>query len=227
MKIVCDSCATKYSISDDKVRGKVFKIRCKKCSHIIVVRGTADASAPAPSPAAPEGGGWHLVVKGEQVGPLTEADIRGRISRGEINAETYIWKEGFADWLKLSAVPEFADSVSAEIGAGASAGVSGGGDPFADSRPVAAPATDDAFDQPSSSSGHGGGLFAAVDAAPSALAARAGSGSVDVSDAFAAPPAAARGGGGDLFAAASVAAPAEDSRRSGGHHDGGRVENLT
>ncbi len=39
MKIVCDSCGTKYSIADDKVRGKVFKIRCKKCSHIIVVRG--------------------------------------------------------------------------------------------------------------------------------------------------------------------------------------------
>ena len=52
MKIVCDSCGTKYSISDDKVRGKVFKIRCKKCSHIIVVRGTNEAAAAAPSPAA-------------------------------------------------------------------------------------------------------------------------------------------------------------------------------
>ena len=40
MKIVCDNCATKYSIADEKVRGKVFKIRCKKCSHIIVVKGT-------------------------------------------------------------------------------------------------------------------------------------------------------------------------------------------
>ena len=58
MKIVCDSCSTKYSISDDKVRGKVFKIRCKKCSHIIVVKGgeaqsrgpISVAPAPAPSP---------------------------------------------------------------------------------------------------------------------------------------------------------------------------------
>ena len=47
MKIVCDNCRTKYSIADEKVKGKVFKIRCKKCSHIIVVRGTNDA-APAP-----------------------------------------------------------------------------------------------------------------------------------------------------------------------------------
>ena len=47
MKIICDSCGTKYSISDDKVRGKVFKIRCKKCSHIIVVKGNAESAPPA------------------------------------------------------------------------------------------------------------------------------------------------------------------------------------
>ena len=112
MKIICDSCGTKYSISDDKVRGKVFKIRCKKCSHIIVVRGgeTAGPRRPRRRPRAVEGG-WHIVVDGEQVGPIPEADVRARIERGEINADTYIWKEGFADWVKLSAVPEFADLV--------------------------------------------------------------------------------------------------------------------
>ena len=39
MKIVCDNCGAKYSIADEKVAGKVFKIRCKKCTHVIVVRG--------------------------------------------------------------------------------------------------------------------------------------------------------------------------------------------
>src|SRR4029079_16133583 len=99
-------CGTKYSISDDKVRGKVFKIRCKKCSHIIVVRGTNDAAA---APAAATDGGWHLVVDGEQVGPVPEADIRGKLERNEITGDTYVWKEGFANWIKLSTVPEFAD----------------------------------------------------------------------------------------------------------------------
>ena len=73
MKIICDSCGTKYSISDDKVRGKVFKIRCKKCSHIIVVRGgeeAAEAAAPAVE------GGWHIVVVGEQIG---RASCRERV----------------------------------------------------------------------------------------------------------------------------------------------------
>jgi predicted Zn finger-like uncharacterized protein len=231
MKIVCDSCATKYSISDDKVRGKVFKIRCKKCSHIIVVRGTADASAPAPAAAAPEGGGWHIVIEGEQVGPLPEAEIRARLSRGEINADTYIWKEGFADWLKLAAVPEFADLVAPSAGE-ASGSVGINSDFFGDGQSSAArPAQEEADDGfghvASGGSGRNGGLFAAVDAASS----KAAGNSPDANDAFAAPAASRGGGGGDLFSA-HVAAPyaGEESRRSsagGANHDGGRVENLT
>src|SRR3954469_12820180 len=111
MKIVCDSCSTKYSISDDKVRGKVFKIRCKKCSHIIVVRGTgegAPASVEAPSDAV-----WHLVVDGDQVGPLAEAEVRARLARGEVPAENYVWKEGFSDWWRLVYVPELAGAGAA------------------------------------------------------------------------------------------------------------------
>ena len=50
MKIVCEACQAKYSIADEKVRGKVFKIRCKKCSHVIVVRGGGSAeTGSAPS----------------------------------------------------------------------------------------------------------------------------------------------------------------------------------
>ncbi len=54
MKIVCGSCGAKYSIADEKVKGKVFKIRCKKCGESIVVKGDApeQASEPASSPAA-------------------------------------------------------------------------------------------------------------------------------------------------------------------------------
>jgi predicted Zn finger-like uncharacterized protein len=56
MKFVCDRCHTRYSISDEKVRGKVLKIRCKTCSNIIVVREQTSveaknaAAAPRPAP---------------------------------------------------------------------------------------------------------------------------------------------------------------------------------
>jgi len=38
MKFSCDNCQTRYSIGDEKVRGKVLKIRCKTCGSIVVVR---------------------------------------------------------------------------------------------------------------------------------------------------------------------------------------------
>lgn len=47
MKFHCDRCKTKYSISDDRVRGKILKIRCKNCSAVITVReGGAAAQKP-------------------------------------------------------------------------------------------------------------------------------------------------------------------------------------
>jgi predicted Zn finger-like uncharacterized protein len=116
MKIVCDSCQAKYSIADEKVQGKAFKIRCKKCNHIIVVRSggapAADAAAePKPAPVEAQGT-WYIVVEGEQVGPLAESDIAARLARGEITGETLVWKEGLADWMQLSAVPELAQASS-------------------------------------------------------------------------------------------------------------------
>jgi predicted Zn finger-like uncharacterized protein len=38
MKFVCDRCQTKYSIPDERVRGKVLKVKCKTCANLITVR---------------------------------------------------------------------------------------------------------------------------------------------------------------------------------------------
>jgi TonB family protein len=145
MKIVCDACQAKYSISDDKVQGKVFKIRCKKCSNIIVVRGGATATEPAPPPAQEkdtrvydygyEGGGdqppagdesvWHVVINQDQVGPMTAVEVQQRFAAGEIDGETYAWREGFADWLPLAQVDTFAAFVAS--GSTTTAAAGGGG----------------------------------------------------------------------------------------------------
>jgi len=118
MKIVCDACQAKYSIADEKVQGKAFKIRCKKCNHIIVVRTGAERAAgvaaePKPAPAEAQGT-WYVVVEGEQVGPLAEPDIAARLARGEITSETLVWKEGLADWVKLSTVPELTQAPASQ-----------------------------------------------------------------------------------------------------------------
>ncbi|MDB4964841.1 MAG: glycine-rich protein [Myxococcales bacterium] len=225
MKIVCDNCATKYSIADEKVRGKVFKIRCKKCSHIIVVRGGADGSVEASrEPAQAEGNGfpgeegqtiaagrggtpaagvpaaagassgdavWHLVIDREQVGPLSPSEVRTKFSNGEIDAETYAWREGFGDWLRLASIEDFRD-----LGGGAPAGddnatrrtdsadlfaAAGGGDDapsdavpgdlFGGGAPSAPQPAYSSAPSPSAEAdvfggGGGGGLFGAPSAAP-------------------------------------------------------------
>src|SRR5215470_7442646 len=48
MKFQCDRCKTRYSIADEKVRGKILKIRCKTCSTIINVRDPAIATGVEP-----------------------------------------------------------------------------------------------------------------------------------------------------------------------------------
>ncbi|HEY1546973.1 MAG TPA: GYF domain-containing protein [Kofleriaceae bacterium] len=57
MKFLCDRCKTRYSIGDDRVRGKILKIRCKNCANVITVRegmSTDDEAARGrPTTAAP------------------------------------------------------------------------------------------------------------------------------------------------------------------------------
>src|SRR5579863_3166619 len=53
MKFVCDRCQTKYSIADEKIRGKILKVRCKSCTNIITVREEGGVAAAARRPSAP------------------------------------------------------------------------------------------------------------------------------------------------------------------------------
>ncbi|MEE2904413.1 MAG: AgmX/PglI C-terminal domain-containing protein [Myxococcota bacterium] len=38
MKFLCGNCRTKYQIADEKVRGKILTIRCKKCGEKVIVK---------------------------------------------------------------------------------------------------------------------------------------------------------------------------------------------
>ncbi|MBW2730981.1 MAG: zinc-ribbon domain-containing protein [Deltaproteobacteria bacterium] len=211
MKITCDNCGAKYSIADEKVQGKVFKIRCKKCSNIIVVRGTndegdlaaADAGGRASAGASAEDG-WHVVIGREQTGPMGAAEIRERFVAGEINADSYVWREGFADWQRLVAVPTFSD-----LGASVP--------PVAESAPAPTPAPAPA-PAPTAAQEHQPDLFAAANAdAAGEETNRTDAGSLfGAVAAAAAPAAAAEGAGHDLFASqGGDAAPAEDAGGGG------------
>ncbi len=110
MKIVCDSCGAKYSIADEKVAGKIFKIRCKKCSSVLEVRGDQSGAHPFADPSAPkEQAGdatWYIVVDGEQKGPLPPIELSQLFAKGAVGLDSFVWKEGFDDWKVASDVPE-------------------------------------------------------------------------------------------------------------------------
>ena len=117
MRIVCDTCGAKYSIPDEKVQGKVFKVRCKKCTNVILVdptvaqpadddaaRVTGSHASPQPEDAAV----WYAVIDGAQAGPMSMGEFEAQASIGAVDRETFAWRDGMADWLRVSEIPELA-----------------------------------------------------------------------------------------------------------------------
>src|SRR5262245_40403764 len=135
MKFQCERCKTRYSIADEKVRGKILKIRCKSCEAIITVReGGAQRQAPEPGPAmqraralprtvevaavsgsqvavqaAPEPKPaepeWYLSVDGSQEGPFSAEQAQARVARKAPNVEMFAWRDDFTEWLPVEDVP--------------------------------------------------------------------------------------------------------------------------
>jgi outer membrane beta-barrel protein len=50
---------------------------------------------------------WFLHSGNEQIGPLTEAEIRKQIQSGQITSEHHAWCEGMGDWKKIADIGEF------------------------------------------------------------------------------------------------------------------------
>jgi predicted Zn finger-like uncharacterized protein len=216
MKIACQSCGAKYSIADDKVQGKkVFKIKCKKCGADIIVRG--DQAAPGDQPSAdvsaglaavgadqfPEdeatrvvGGGdndpiWHAAIDDNNTGPFSINQLKQYVASGQVNGETSVWKDGFADWKPLKDVPELAVQLLSGV-------------PAATPAPTAAAAGDALFGGGGAASG---GLFAAESKPAAKAAARTASKAASGNDLFG-------GGSSSMFGDESVETSAAASSAS-------------
>ena len=125
MKITCQSCQAKYTIADEKVLGKIVKIRCKKCSSTIVVNGSdpsgaaiyGDPGADLGNQGRAQGGGgddaWTVNVGEGDQRTMTDADVVAAYQEGIIGAETFCWKDGMGDWLPLREVESLFDACSA------------------------------------------------------------------------------------------------------------------
>jgi predicted Zn finger-like uncharacterized protein len=189
MKIACQSCQAKYTIADEKVVGKVVKIRCKKCGSTIVVNGQEGAQAAAPpeesteirsgggDAGGAEGEGWTVNVADNDQRTMTTAQVVAEFSNGTITDETYCWRDGMGDWLPLREIEELA----------AACGLTGGGGPAYGGETIQQPMAP-AAESPIA------GLFGSTPAAAAPAAARRGG----------------RAGGADLFGAAAEAGGEND-----------------
>jgi predicted Zn finger-like uncharacterized protein len=123
MKISCQSCQSKYTIADDKVAGKVVKIRCKKCGATIVVNGSGDAAALADAVSyapGPHAGGadasadaWTVNVADGDQRTMTEQDIVEAFQANVVTEETFCWRDGMDDWLPLAEISQLSEAVGA------------------------------------------------------------------------------------------------------------------
>lgn len=194
MKISCQSCQAKYTIADEKVRGKVVKIRCKKCGTTIVVNGnetSADTGAAPEQDDAPTRvfsydhhasatDEWTVNVADGDQRSLTTAQLVDLHREGVVNDETYAWREGMDDWLPLGEI----EALRSLLSSGAPA--AGSAPPAPISAPAPAPAPTPAPAAP---------MFAAAAPSPGGAAARRPG---------------ARGGNADLFGGAAAAGGEDD-----------------
>ncbi|HEX4622637.1 MAG TPA: GYF domain-containing protein, partial [Myxococcaceae bacterium] len=136
VNFTCDKCQRRYSIADDKVRGRTVKIRCKNCQNIVTVQGPAGEQrtgmmsiaeveklrAQKPSPNVPKSQWevdptraqpaldlsveWFAMIQGKQTGPHTVRTLNERVGAGDVSLRTYLWRKGMTDWKRAQDVPE-------------------------------------------------------------------------------------------------------------------------
>jgi predicted Zn finger-like uncharacterized protein len=137
MKVVCPACNARYRLPDDRVRGKVLKIRCKSCGNIFQVRdpNTQSADSDDIRSRSTRASGtfgavgsdtsrgkqvetssgsfsdeeiWYYSINGESYGPYRKSELHARFEEGQLGSEAYVWSEGFEQWKLASEVEHFA-----------------------------------------------------------------------------------------------------------------------
>ncbi|MGK0358701.1 MAG: putative Zn finger-like uncharacterized protein [Bradymonadia bacterium] len=103
MKFNCENCGTRYTLSDEKVKNRILKIRCKVCEDVIIVRDPAHAVsrppslAPAPAPEVE----WYVSRDGgTPEGPMPLERLVDRITSGQLKSADMVWNQSMTDWAR-------------------------------------------------------------------------------------------------------------------------------
>jgi predicted Zn finger-like uncharacterized protein len=127
MNVACPACPAKYAVPDEKVRGKKARITCKRCGSAIIIDGTVLTQPsrppakprPEPLPPPPEAPSetppdeWLVAITDDRQEPASTDRIVALYASGTIDAETFLWKEGMAEWQTAFEIPEIASALEA------------------------------------------------------------------------------------------------------------------
>lgn len=128
MQFSCAKCYTKYSVPDEKVRGKRIRTKCRKCGAEIVVDGPGVAGGPPSSrspvsmreappssaePAASEDR-WTVAVDRTTQRKMTTTEIAEAWAKNEIGAGALVWKAGMSGWESPAQIPAIALALKAK-----------------------------------------------------------------------------------------------------------------
>ncbi|MBU6153625.1 MAG: DUF4339 domain-containing protein, partial [Bdellovibrionales bacterium] len=56
---------------------------------------------------------WFVYIGDQHEGPLSVTEVFDRKKKGQVLPESYVWREGMADWLMLSQVQELSQALEA------------------------------------------------------------------------------------------------------------------
>jgi predicted Zn finger-like uncharacterized protein len=112
MKITCQACQSKYTIADDKIQGKVAKIRCRKCGATVLVDASAGTLPVNGAAVAVSGDTWSVSVAEGDQRSMQLQEVIDAYNTGVITVDTYVWKEGMGDWQPLAEVPAIVEALN-------------------------------------------------------------------------------------------------------------------
>ena len=122
MKHTCEHCTQRYDIPDEKVMGKILKVRCKTCSGVMSVMGpqiisNEEQRPPTLTGVKPykpngeaqnleiQGRVWWCGIGGRAHGPFRVEELERLIERGDVHARTRMWRNGMSSWMRISESP--------------------------------------------------------------------------------------------------------------------------
>lgn len=78
-------------------------------THIVATPLLGDAAKTTPSQEALRKlARWHVSIRNQPMGPMSEEAIRRHIESGEVDVNSLVWREGFDEWRSLGQVRELA-----------------------------------------------------------------------------------------------------------------------